>query len=104
MPKFWQNRMLLGYSAVCAIGFYLVMMQLDSLKRLGDAQQAMARPAAPVTIRPLNMERVFSFPETTCGPDPKPVFYGASLMRQVRQQQVNIDGLVRDQFRYGMLL
>src|SRR5262249_16037717 len=94
------NRALMLYALVTAVALCLFALQFQTVRRLSVAEQALAPVSYPVEIRPLHTERVFSFPETTCGPTPVPVF---QTVRAVARPAPRIARLVRQEFQYGLL-
>jgi signal transduction histidine kinase len=105
MASLWRNRTLVFQSVLAVAAVGLVALQFRTIDRLEAAERSLKKVQAyaPVEIRPLNVERVFSFPENTCGPTPLPVFTMASTSRRI-MQSATLTRLAREQFQYGLLL
>lgn len=111
MPQWARNPGLWVQAVLFAASLFLAVIQIRSISRLEAAefaarnsiQQKQNVEPAPTPIRPLNVDRVFSFPENTCGPNPIPVFKPGSNPQLVSQPP-SLAGLARDQLRYGLLL
>jgi signal transduction histidine kinase len=108
MAQWARNPGLWVQAVLFAASLWLAVIQFRAIGRLEAAEFAVRnsiqqkQDPGPAPIRPLYVDRVFSFPENTCGPTPNPVFKtdASSLVTQ----SPSIARLARDQLRYGLLL
>lgn len=108
MGAWWRNRTLVFQCVLTLASLALVVVQFRTLSRLEAAERALARAGlqsettSKLELRPFHVDRIFSFPENTCGPNPLPVFPASAAKKA--PQDGSVTTLAREQYHYGLLL
>ncbi|MCC6342661.1 MAG: HAMP domain-containing histidine kinase [Bryobacterales bacterium] len=99
MGDFWRHRTFFVQCVLAGISVCLLGLELWTLRQMEAAQ----RPAVhgPLAAGSLSIERVFSFPEVTCGPKTTPAFTVSQTAGQTPRPG-NVTLLAREQFQYGL--
>jgi two-component system phosphate regulon sensor histidine kinase PhoR len=100
MGDFWRHRAFFIQCVLAGISVCLLGLELWTLRQMEAAQ----RPVASGTVAgagALPIEKVFSFPEVTCGPKTTPVFTPSQTPKQTPHPG-NVTLLAREQFQYGL--
>lgn len=101
MSETWRRGVFLVQCLLLAATAVLVGLQYRTLVRLQNAE---LEARAPGSLRPISIDRVFSFPEVTCAPKPVPVFTEDRAKKAGPVEPTNVTMLARENFQYGLLL